>query len=28
MDKFVLWGMSMGGYISLRFALSHSERLS
>ncbi|HAN4343689.1 TPA: alpha/beta hydrolase, partial [Escherichia coli] len=28
MDKFVLGGMSMGGYISLRFALSHSERLS
>jgi len=28
LDKFVLGGMSMGGYISLRFALSHSERLS
>ena len=28
MDKFVLGGMSMGGYISLRFSLSHSERLS
>ncbi|HFO9470042.1 TPA: alpha/beta fold hydrolase, partial [Escherichia coli] len=27
MDKFVLGGMSMGGYISLRFALSHPERL-
>ncbi|WXO04237.1 alpha/beta hydrolase [Escherichia coli] len=28
LDKFILGGMSMGGYISLRFALSHSERLS
>ncbi|EFC6691054.1 alpha/beta hydrolase [Escherichia coli] len=28
LDKFILGGMSMGGYISLRFALSHPERLS
>lgn len=28
LDKFILGGMSMGGYISLRFALSHPERLA
>ncbi|HGF6065333.1 TPA: alpha/beta fold hydrolase [Escherichia coli] len=28
LDKFILGGMSMGGYVSLRFALSYPERLS
>ncbi|HFL9396004.1 TPA: alpha/beta fold hydrolase [Escherichia coli] len=28
LDKFILGGMSMGGYVALRFALSYPERLS